>query len=128
MGHMGAQLVGAAGDWLEREPGERARRGLDHGIVGHRVAGALVAMPGDPHDRLVLALLLGQESRDAALRWLWHARNQRPVDLARRARAERLRERRSRKARLGDEQATRRVLVEPVHKTWTLAVRPRRPQ
>src|SRR5262245_21070293 len=92
------------------------------------MACALVAMLGDPHDRLLLALLLGQESRDAALRGLWHARDQRPVDLARRARAEGLRQRCGRKACLGDEQAAGRVLVEPVDKTRALAVRPRRPQ
>ena len=50
---------------------------------------------------------------------------ERPVDLARRARAEGLRERRRGKARLGDEQAAGRVLVEPVHEARALAVHAR---
>ena len=47
----------------------------------------------------------------------------RPIDLARRARAEGLGQRRRRKARLGDEQAAGGVLVEPVHEPRPLAVR-----
>ena len=88
MRHVRAQLMGAARHRLEREPGELARRGLDHRVIGDRVARALLAMLGDAHERIVLALLLGEEGRDAALARLRHAGDQRPVDLARRARAE----------------------------------------
>ena len=52
MRHVGAQLVGAAGDRLEREPGQLPRRGLDHGVIGDRVAGALLAVAGDAHERI----------------------------------------------------------------------------
>ncbi len=53
---------------------------------------------------------------------LRHAGDQRPVDLARRARAEGLGERGGGKARLGDQQAAGGVLVEPVHQARALAV------
>ena len=72
MRHMGAQLMGSPGNRLQRYPGEFLGGGLDHGIVGHRVARALVAMFGDPHDAVVLALLLGEVGRDAALLRLRH--------------------------------------------------------
>ena len=79
-------------------------------------------MLGDAHERVLLALLLGEEGRDAALARLRHAGGQRPVDLARRARAEGLGERRRRETRLGDQQAAGRVLVEPMHEARPLAV------
>ena len=79
-------------------------------------------MLGDAHEAFLLALFLGEEGRDAALPRLRHAGDQRPVDLARRARAEGLGERGRGEARLGDQQAARRVLVEPVHQPRPLAV------
>src|SRR5438094_1184991 len=93
MRHMRAQLMGAAGHRLEREPGERGPGGVDDGVVGDRVACALLAMAGDPHHRFVLALLFGEKGGDAALPRLRHAGRQRPIDFARRARAERFGER-----------------------------------
>src|ERR1700731_5200550 len=46
---MSAQLVGAPGDWFERKPGQPRRRFIDNRIIGHRMAGILVAMPGNTH-------------------------------------------------------------------------------
>ena len=73
--------------------------------------------------RFVLALLLGEEGRDAALRHLGHAGDQRPIDFARRARAEGFCQSRRRKPRLGDEEAAGGILIEPVHQPRPLAVR-----
>ena len=115
MRHVGAQLMRTARDRLQRHPGERACRCLHHRVVGHRVAGALVAVLRDAHERILLALLLGEEGRDAPLARLRHAGGERPVDFPRRARAEGLCQRRGRKAGLGDQQAAGGVLVEPVH-------------
>ena len=81
-----------------------------------------LAVAGDAHHALVLALFLGEEGRDPALLRPRHAGDQRPIDFARRARAEGLGERRGGKARLGDQQAAGGVLVEPVHQARTLAV------
>ena len=53
---------------------------------------------------------------------LRHAGDQRPVDLARRARAEGLGQRRGGKARLRHQQAAGGVLVEPVHQARALRV------
>ena len=122
MGHVGAQLVGAARHRLQRHPGQLVAGGLDHRVIGHRVAGALVAVLGDAHDGIVLALLLREESRDAALLRLRQARHQRPIDFARRPRAERAGEMRSRKARLGDQQAARGLAIDAVHEARLLAL------
>ena len=89
MGHMRAQLMGSPGDRFQRHPGELLRRGFHYGVISHRMACTLVAMCGDPHDGIFLTLLLGEIGRDAALLRLRHAGDQRPVDLARRAMAER---------------------------------------
>ena len=51
-----------------------------------------------------------------------HPGDQRPVDLARRARAEGLCERRGGKTRFGHQQAAGRILVEPVHEPRPLRV------
>ena len=125
MRHVGAQLMRTARDRLQRHPGERACRCLDHRVVGHRVARALVAVLRDAHERLLLALLLGEEGRDPPLARLRHAGGERPVDFPRRARAEGLRQCGGRKAGLGDQQAAGSVLVEPVHQPRPLAVRRR---
>ena len=124
MRHVRAQLMRAAGHRLERQPGERARRRSppphNRSPRGSRPPRHGCAMRMND---FVLALLLGEKGRDAALPRLRHAGDQRPVDLARRARAERLRQRGRRKARLGDQQAAGGVLVEPVHQPRALAVR-----
>ncbi len=113
--HVRAQLMRAPGHRLQRHPGELVRRRLHHRIIGHRVARALVAMRGDAHDRIVLALLLGEIGRDAALLRLGHADHQRPIDLARRAVAECAGQMGRGKARLGDQQAAGGLAVDPVH-------------
>ena len=123
MRHMRSQLMGAAGHRLERNPGQRTARSLHHRVISDGVARALLAVLRNAHEGFVLALFLGEESRNAALRQLRHAGDQRPIDFPRRARAECLGESRRRKARLGDQQAARSVLIEPVHQPRTLAVR-----
>ena len=87
MRHMCAQLMRSSGDRLQRHPGKFRRRGFHHGIVRDCVARAFVAMGGDAHDRVLLALLFRKIGRDAALLRFRHTRHQRPVDLARRAMA-----------------------------------------
>ncbi len=123
MRHVRAQLVGAAGHRLEREPGHLTRGGVDHGVIGHRVARPLFAVARHAHERVVLAFLLGEERRDAALARLRHARDQRPVDFSRRPRAEGLGQRGGRKPRLRNQEAAGGVLVEPVHQARALTVR-----
>ena len=120
--HVGAQLMRAAGDRLEREPRQQWPGGFHHRVIGHGVAGALLAVARDAHERLVFALLLDEVGRDAALLHLGNAGDQRPIDLARRARAESLCQSGRRKARLGDQQAAGGILVEPVHQPRPLAV------
>ena len=73
-------------------------------------------------NEFLLALLLGEIGRDAPLPRLRHAGDQRPVDLSRRARAEGFCQGRRREPRLGDEQAARGVLVEPMNEARALAV------
>ena len=73
-------------------------------------------------NEFVLTLLLGQEGGDAALARLGHARDQCPVDLARRTRAEGLGERRGGEPGLRHQQAAGGILVEPVHQARALAV------
>ncbi len=64
--HVGAQLMGAPGDRLQRHPGELLRRRFDHGVISHRVARALVAVTRRSRiTEIVLALFLGKERRDA---------------------------------------------------------------
>src|SRR5215203_962412 len=123
MGGVGAQLVGAPGDGLQRQPGELLRRRLDDGVIGERVARALVAVLGDAHARVLVAdLLLGEVGRDPALPHPRHAGDDGPVDLARRARAEGLAERHGGKARLRDDEAAGRVLVEAMDEARLLAL------
>src|SRR5262249_58852183 len=83
MRHVRAQLMRAAGHRLEREPGELARGGVDHGVIGHRVARPLFAVAGDAHERIVLPLLLGEKRGDAALARLWDAPDHGPADFPR---------------------------------------------
>ncbi len=120
MRHVRAQLMGPPGDRLQRYPGQLLRRGFHHCVIGHGVARALVAMRGDAHDGIVLALFLGEIGRDAALLRLRHAGDQRPVDLARRTMAERSGQRGRGETRLRDQEAARRLLVEPVHQARLL--------
>ena len=119
---MRAQLMGAAGHRFQREPGELLRRGLDHGVIGHGMARALLAVAGDAHAGIAFELLLGEKRRDTSLPRLRHAGDQRPVDFARLARAKILGERARRKARLGNEQAAGGILVEPVHEARALSL------
>ncbi len=65
---------------------------------------------------------LGEEHRDASLRRLRHAFDQRPVDLLGVARAENRAELGGDLARLGDQQHARRVAVEPMRQHRPLAL------
>ncbi len=73
------------------------------------------------------ALALGQKERDAALRRLRHAFDQRPIDFLRLARAENLAELGRHAARLGDKEHTGRIAIEPMdeHRTLALFIRER---
>jgi hypothetical protein len=115
--------MGAAGDRLERQPGKQRPRGLHHRVISHGMHRTLFAVLRNTHEGFVLALFLGEKSRDAALLHLGHTGDQRPVDFTRRARTEGFGERGGGEAGLGDEQAAGSVLVEPVHQPRPLAVR-----
>ena len=123
MRHVRTQLVGTAGDRLERKPGKALRRRLNHRVVSHRMAGAFLPMRCNTHERILFALLLGKKSRNSALARLWHARDQRPVDLACRTRAESFCERSGGKSCFRHQQAAGGVLIKPVHETGALAIR-----
>ena len=113
------QLVGAAGHRFERDPGELARGGVDHGVIGHRMARPLLAVARDAHERIVRPRLLGKERRDASLGGLRYARDQRPVDFSGRAGAKGLGQRRGREPRLGDEQTAGGIFIEAMDNSWT---------
>src|SRR5215207_9373883 len=115
MGGVGAQLMRAPSHRLERQPGEFLGRRLNDGVVGERMAGALVAVLGNAHARIALAhLLLGEVGGDASLLQARHAGDERPINFARQPRAECFSERRGGEARLGDDEAAGCVLVEAV--------------
>ena len=127
---MGAQLMGAAGDRAHRQPREARRDLVDDRIEGERMLRVGIAVLGDPHPlevrpalpaRLPHALALGEKHRDAPLRRLRHALDQRPIDLLRPARAEDLAKLRRHLARFGDQQHARRVAVEPMNENGPIA-------
>ena len=68
--HMRPQLMGAAGHGFERNPRQRPPGGLHHRIIGNRKALRLLAMAHDAHERIVLALFLGEEGRERPC-WTW---------------------------------------------------------
>ena len=81
------------------------------------------ALPCPPRAALVAhPLALGEKHRDAPLRRLRHALDQRPVDLLRAARAEGRAELGRHLARLGDQQHARGVAVEPMDEHRPFAV------
>src|SRR5713101_2141567 len=86
------------------------------------MAGALVAMGGDPHDAVVLALVLGEICPNAALLRLRYAGHQRPVDLARGAMTERSGQRRRSEARFRDQETAGGLLVEAMHQPRLLSL------
>src|SRR6516165_6908845 len=115
--------MGTPGHRFERQPGERRSRGIDDGVIGDGMARALLAVPCYPHYRFLFALFLGQEGGDAALARLRHAGYQRPVDLARRARAEGFGERGRGEPRFRDQETAGGVLIEPMHEPRALPAR-----
>ena len=92
--HVRAQLVGAAGDRGERDPGGAFGRRLDDRVVGGGALGALGARDGLGGDDMhLLALAAGavpggldETVADGARARMRHAGDHRPVDLARVAR------------------------------------------
>jgi hypothetical protein len=122
MGGMRPELMGAPRHRLQGQPGKLLGHRFDHGVVGERVARALLAMPGDAHPGIPLPpILSGKVGRDPALPDPGHAGDERPIDLPGRAGAEGLGERHRREPGLGDDEAARRVLVEPVDEPRLLA-------
>jgi hypothetical protein len=97
-------------------------RGIDHGVIRDGVACSLLSVSGNAHEGRVLALLLGEKRRDAALPRFGHASDQRPIDLACRAGAKDLGQRGSGKARLRDKKTAGGILVEPMHQTRALSL------
>src|SRR5215208_2552923 len=122
MSCVGAQLMGATRDRLEGQPAELLRRRVHDRVVGERMARALLPVRRDPHAGLSLpTLLLGEIGGDAPLSNPRHAGDQGPIDLAGGSRPEGLRHRRCREAGLGDHEAARGVLVEPMNEPGFLA-------
>ena len=72
--------------------------------------------------RVAHGLALGEKHRDAPLRRLRHALDQRPVDFLRPARAEDRAELGRDLSRLGDQQHARSVAIEPMDKNGPIAV------
>ena len=118
--HVDAQLVGAAGERLELDPGGAVAGALDHPVAGAR---RLAAGDVDMHLLAAGARLLGDGEIDQAVLDRGHADDQRPIDLARGAAGKGLREESGGARRPGEQQDARRVLVEPVDELGPRRVR-----
>ncbi len=120
--HLGAELVGAAGDRLERQPGGAAGGGVDGRIVGDRALrplGGGDAVEGDDEHLLGLAggampRRLDEAGADGAGARARRAGDRGPVDLAGAAGLEGAGERGRGAGRAGEEQHARGVAVEAV--------------
>src|SRR5262245_33781610 len=86
------------------------------------MARSFFAMRRDAHDRIFVAFLFGEKRRYAALSRPGYSGDESPVDLACRARPKSFRQLRRSKPCLRDQQAARRILVQSVHQSRTLAV------
>src|SRR5690606_25163287 len=109
--HVHAQLMSAAGQRLQLDPGGAVAGAVDHAVAGLR---RLAVLHVDVHLLAAGARLLGERRIDRAVVDIGHADHQRPVDLLRRAARETLREERRAPWGARDEQDARGVLVEPV--------------
>ena len=112
---LGAELVGAPGHRLKRQPG-RPPGARDDGIAG---AGA--ASGPDRHAFAAAHAPLGQRNVDRSPRSGRGAHHQRPVQLAHRARAEGRRQTRRRPGTARQQKRPAGVLVEAVHQARALA-------
>lgn len=121
--HMRAQLVGAAGDRLQRHPAQPCAQEPQGEVIGLCPLGIrVIAHLGrvDAHHLFAFAAAamarrLHQRIFDAALFRLRHARNDSPIDLAGVPVPERLGQRAGNPVCAGQNQHTRRILVQPVH-------------
>jgi hypothetical protein len=117
--HVRAQLVLAAGDGLQADPGHRRRGLVDDGIVRNRaLRPVVVRVVGLVHALFACPAALDQRLVDLALFGLRHAVDQRPIDLAHRARLKQFSERCRHLAGLGNHQDAGCVPVQPVHQPW----------
>src|SRR6185437_12134618 len=117
--------MSSTGYRLKRNPRQFLPGSFDNRIVRDGMNCVFFPVLGDAHETFFLDLLLGEEGGDAALLGLWHARNECPIYLASRAGAEILGKSRSCKSGFCHQQTAGGVLVEPMHQTRTLGVRPR---
>jgi len=122
--HVCAELMGATGYGLERQPRKLLRRGLHDGVISDGMARAFLTMLRNAHERVLLALLLGEKGGNPPLMRFGYAGNKRPIDLSSRAGAEGLRECSGGKPRLCDQKAAGRVFIEPMHQPQPLGVVP----
>src|SRR5690606_20752989 len=80
-GHVHAELVGAAGERLQLDPGGAVAGAIDHPVAS---LGRLAVLGIDVHLLAARARLLGERRVYRAVIDLGHADHQRPVDLLRR--------------------------------------------
>src|SRR5262245_55756319 len=124
-GHMSAQLMLAAGDRLERKPGDLLPGPVHHGVIGDRgLRHLLLAGPRFPHAVSLRACSFHQRGIDLALRRLRYALDQRPIDLAHRTGLEGAAELCGHLAAFGYHQHAGGVAIEAVHQArpWLRAV------
>ena len=119
--HVDAQLVGAACERLELNPGGAVAGPVDHPVAAAR--GLAFAAFVDHHLFTAGAGLLAQRQVDQALLDIRHADHQRPIDLACGAARKPLGEIGSAARRAGDQEDARGILVEPVDQPRARAIR-----
>ncbi len=120
-GQVDADLMRAAGQRLDRQPGEFLAGGVDHDIVGDRVLGALARGIDRGHALVAaaraVAAFLRQRRLDRAALDTGHALDQRPVDLLRVAGGQRARQLRRGRHGARDDEDTGGIAVETVDET-----------
>ena len=114
---MHAQLVGAARQRLQFEPGDLLARAFDNAVLGLGRGAAFVI---DMHLLAARTGLLGQRCLDHAFANVGHAHDQRPVDLLGAAAGEPLGEKRRASGCAGHQQDAGGILVEPVDEAGAL--------
>ena len=118
--HMHAQLVGAARQRLQLDPGGAVAGAVDNAVAG---AGS-EAFTALVHHHLLAAAarLLGERQFDQAVVDVGHAGDQRPIDLARRAAGKALGKVGGAAGGAGNQQDAGGILVEPVDQARARAV------
>ena len=123
LGHMGAQLVRAAGHGFQRHPGQPLAQKPQREVVGMRALGVRVVghLGGMDADHLfplaapAPARSLFQPELDRPLPGMRHTCNDGPIDLAGGAVAQGFGQRTRHAVGAGQHQKARGVLVQPVH-------------